>query len=83
MECRKGCGACCIYPSISSSIPGMPKGKPAGVCCIHLDNNMNCKIFDSPERPAVCSGFKPEKIVCGDSAEEAYQILAQLEGIEV
>ncbi|MDY6800156.1 MAG: YkgJ family cysteine cluster protein [Bacteroidota bacterium] len=83
MECRKGCAACCIYPSISSPIPGMPNGKPAGVPCIHLDNKMNCDIFDSPKRPAVCSGFKPEKLVCGNSAKEAYLILAQLEGIKV
>lgn len=30
-ECRPGCGACCIAPSISSPIPGMPEGKAAGV----------------------------------------------------
>ncbi|MGL4778393.1 MAG: YkgJ family cysteine cluster protein, partial [Aeromonas veronii] len=24
MECRSGCAACCIAPSISSAIPGMP-----------------------------------------------------------
>ena len=30
MNCREGCGACCIAPSISSPIPGMPHGKPAG-----------------------------------------------------
>ncbi|MBF7801077.1 YkgJ family cysteine cluster protein, partial [Klebsiella pneumoniae] len=29
MECRTDCGACCIAPSISSPIPGMPQGKPA------------------------------------------------------
>ncbi|HFY5777145.1 TPA: YkgJ family cysteine cluster protein, partial [Salmonella enterica subsp. enterica serovar Typhimurium] len=27
MDCRSGCGACCIAPSISSPIPGMPYGK--------------------------------------------------------
>ncbi|MCC6439509.1 MAG: YkgJ family cysteine cluster protein, partial [Rhodanobacteraceae bacterium] len=26
MSCRSGCGACCIAPSISSPIPGMPNG---------------------------------------------------------
>ncbi|MFS9540720.1 YkgJ family cysteine cluster protein, partial [Klebsiella pneumoniae] len=26
MECRTDCGACCIAPSISSPIPGMPQG---------------------------------------------------------
>ncbi|MCF5019628.1 YkgJ family cysteine cluster protein, partial [Pseudomonas lactis] len=29
MKCREGCGACCIAPSISSPLPGMPQGKPA------------------------------------------------------
>ncbi|MDU3889770.1 MAG: YkgJ family cysteine cluster protein, partial [Serratia liquefaciens] len=24
MDCRTDCGACCIAPSISSPIPGMP-----------------------------------------------------------
>ncbi|MCR3872443.1 YkgJ family cysteine cluster protein, partial [Pseudomonas aeruginosa] len=28
MQCRAGCGACCIAPSISSPLPGMPAGKP-------------------------------------------------------
>jgi Fe-S-cluster containining protein len=28
MDCRVGCGACCIAPSISSPLPGMPRGKP-------------------------------------------------------
>jgi hypothetical protein len=27
--CRPGCGACCIAPSITSPIPGMPDGKPS------------------------------------------------------
>jgi len=27
IDCRSGCGACCIAPSISSPIPGMPNGK--------------------------------------------------------
>lgn len=26
LDCRSGCGACCIAPSISSPIPGMPDG---------------------------------------------------------
>ena len=35
-SCRSGCAACCIAPSISSPIPGMPHGKPAGVRCVQL-----------------------------------------------
>lgn len=83
MECRPNCGACCIYPSISSAIPGMPNGKPAGVRCIQLADDLSCKIFNSPERPKVCSGFKAEKLFCGDSAQEAYKIIAALEGINI
>ena len=83
MDFRTAGGACCIYPSISSPIPGMPNGKPAGVRCIQLANDLSCKIFNSPERPKVCAGFKPEKIICGSSAQEAYKIIAELEGISI
>ncbi len=83
MDCRPNCGACCIYPSISSPIPGMPNGKPAGVRCIQLADDLSCKIFNSPDRPKVCEGFKAEKIICGDSAQEAYKIIASLENIPV
>jgi Fe-S-cluster containining protein len=83
MECRSGCAACCIYPSISSSIPGMPNGKPAGERCVQLAHDLSCKIFNSPDRPKVCSGFRPEKIICGNSASEAYSIIASLEGIKI
>ena len=79
MECRTKCGACCIVPSISSPIPGMPDGKPAGVKCIHLTNNMECAIFGNPDRPKICGIFKPEPIFCGHSREEAIKILGELE----
>lgn len=78
MECRSNCGACCIVPSISSPIPGMPNGKPAGIPCIHLTDDQNCAIFHHPERPKVCEGFKPELSFCGESREEAFQILQSL-----
>jgi len=77
--CRPGCGACCIAPSISSAIPGMPEGKPAGVRCIHLDEDRRCRIFRLAERPAVCSSLKPEPEMCGGTAEEAYAYLRMLE----
>ncbi len=83
MDCREGCAACCIYLSISSPIPGMPNGKPAGVRCIHLSDDLKCTIFHSPDRPRVCNGFKAEKLFCGESAQEAYKILAGLENINV
>lgn len=79
MECRVGCGACCIAPSISSPIPGMPNGKPAGMRCIQLDNRNRCLIFGKPERPAVCLNLKPEPAMCGNDAKEAMRIIAALE----
>ncbi|MFV0576983.1 MAG: YkgJ family cysteine cluster protein [Vibrio sp.] len=79
MECRLGCGACCIAPSISSSIPGMPNGKPAGVRCIQLNDDNLCKLFGKPERPKVCHAFKAEAAICGTTSEQAIQIITELE----
>jgi len=79
MECRAGCGACCIAISISSPIPGMPEGKPAGVRCIHLTDDLRCAIFGQTGRPACCAGLKPSQEMCGDSREEALAFLTWLE----
>jgi uncharacterized protein len=79
MQCRSGCGACCIAPSISSPIPGMPHGKPAGVRCVQLTDDHRCAIFGRPERPACCSGLRPSEEMCGDSREAALDWLAKLE----
>ncbi|WP_246624643.1 YkgJ family cysteine cluster protein [Oceanobacter mangrovi] len=81
MECRLGCGACCIAPSISSAIPGMPNGKPAGVRCIQLDEHNLCRIFGQSERPAVCAGFKAEAAICGQTDQQALDNLIYLEQI--
>lgn len=77
--CRPGCGACCIAPSISSPIPGMPDGKPAGVRCVQLDDDDRCRLFGRPERPAVCASLRPEPAMCGGSRTEAMATLARLE----
>ncbi|MFN3377611.1 MAG: YkgJ family cysteine cluster protein [Burkholderiaceae bacterium] len=79
MQCRSGCGACCIAPSISSPIPGMPQGKPAGVRCVQLGDDARCRIFGHPGRPAVCAGLQPSAEMCGTSAAEALRTLARLE----
>ncbi len=79
LECRSGCGACCIAPSISSAIPGMPGGKPAGVRCIQLTEDNRCKIFSSSLRPKVCGSLKPSMQMCGASAQEAMNYLDYLE----
>lgn len=79
MKCRVGCGACCIAPSISSSIPGMPNGKPAGVPCVQLTKDNRCKLFGKPERPKVCNNLKPTLDMCGNTDKEAMAILTMLE----
>ena len=79
MKCRTGCAACCIAPSISSPIPGMPDGKPAGVACIQLDAEWRCRLFGQPERPAVCASLAPSAVMCGATREQAMQWLGALE----
>lgn len=79
MDCRPGCGACCTAPSISSAIPGMPGGKPAGVRCIQLMADQRCAIFGRPERPACCGGLQPSADMCGNSRGEAMLWLDRLE----
>lgn len=79
VNCRAGCGACCIALSISSPIPGMPDGKPAGVRCLQLDGGNRCRLFGSPERPAVCARLRPSAEMCGETAGHALAYLAALE----
>lgn len=81
MECRIGCGACCIAPSMTSPIPGMLKGKPAGVRCVQLTPENKCKIFDQPDRPQVCSHLKPSTEMCGETNKEAFAFLMNLEEV--
>lgn len=78
-SCRPGCGACCIAPSISSPIPGMPDGKPAGVPCVQLDEDMRCRIFHDAARPSVCASLQPAPDMCGASRDQALLYLTRLE----
>jgi Fe-S-cluster containining protein len=79
LSCRMGCGACCIAPSISSPIPGMPHGKPAGVRCVQLTDDNRCAIFGQPERPKVCGGLRPDEEMCGPDRDYAMHFIAGLE----
>ncbi len=79
LACRAGCGACCIAPSISSPIPGMPRGKPAGVRCVQLTDDNRCAIFGHPGRPKVCASLRPSPAMCGGHRDEAMVALALLE----
>jgi Fe-S-cluster containining protein len=81
MDCRPLCGACCIAPSISSPIPGMPGGKAAGVRCVQLTDDLRCAIFGLPERPAVCARLRPTEEMCRTTAEQALAGLAELERV--
>ena len=81
MQCRSGCGACCIAPSISPSHPALPEGKPAGVRCPHLTAEIRCALFGRPERPAPCVGLRPSDEMCGASPDEAMATLARWEAL--
>jgi hypothetical protein len=77
--CRPGCGACCIAPSITSPLPGMPGGKPAGVRCVQLTADNRCRLFGRPERPPFCASLRPGEDMCGAGAQEALARLTELE----
>ncbi len=59
----------------------MPNGKPAGVPCLQLDDDLRCRIFGQPERPAVCGRLKPSAEMCGDHREQAMHWLARMEDL--
>jgi uncharacterized protein len=77
-SCRIGCGACCIAPSLSSRIPGMSDGKPAGVRCVQLTPDNRCGIYGQPGRPAVCHSYQASES-CGTNREHALRFLEELE----
>jgi len=79
MQCRDRCGACCIAPSITSPIPGMPHGKPAGIPCVQLDDELRCRLFGRPERPRFCASLQPRAEMCGQSREQALAGLQELD----
>lgn len=79
VECLIGCGACCIAPSLSSPIPGMPDGKPASVRCVQLTPDNRCSLFGKPGRPAVCISYQATEAFCGESPDDALRLLEELE----
>lgn len=79
MDCRPLCAACCIAISISTPLPGLPGGKPAGVPCPHLTADLRCTLYGLPERPAVCVSLRPNPEMCGETREHALAYLTLLE----
>ena len=79
VQCRAGCGACCIAPSITSAIPEMPvdgapslaRGKAAGVRCVQLTHDNRCAIFADPRRPSVCATLRASLEMCGANEDVA------------
>lgn len=78
-DCRPGCGACCIAPSINTAYLGHPQGKPAGTACAHLADNFRCRLWGRPERPSFCAGLQPGVDMCGSDRQQALRWLTALE----
>jgi Fe-S-cluster containining protein len=78
MNCNR-CGACCIAPSITTPIPNMPQGKPAGTRCANLNERNACSLYGRPERPAFCTGWQPTPEICSTGFVAALENIAALE----
>jgi hypothetical protein len=57
----------------------MPQGKPAGVACAKLLDDMRCAVFGKPERPAFCASLQASVEMCGTDRDAAILWLTQLE----
>jgi hypothetical protein len=57
----------------------MPQGKPAGIPCVQLDEELRCMVFGHPQRPAFCAGLQPSQEMCGASRDKAMLWLSRLE----
>ena len=57
----------------------MPSGKPAGVRCVQLTDDNLCRLFNTSDRPEVCTRLRPTREMCGDTREHALVYLEWLE----
>lgn len=57
----------------------MPHGKPAGMPCVQLDEDLRCRLFGRPERPAFCASLRPGPEMCGVDRAAALAYLTALE----
>jgi len=60
-------------------LPALPEGKPSGVRCPHLTDDVRCRLFGSPDRPSVCTSLRPQPEMCGGSSHEAMATLIRWE----
>jgi hypothetical protein len=70
-NCRRGCGACCVYLSLPKPFIGHPQGKPAGWTCNNLTKTWECGLYYTDLMPEVCREFKGSLLLCGKNFEEA------------
>jgi len=57
----------------------MPDGKKAGEHCVQLDDELRCRIFGDPRRPAVCGSLQASAEMCGEDRWQALHFLSRLE----
>jgi hypothetical protein len=57
----------------------MPFGKPAGIPCVQLDEQLGCRLFGQPDRPAFCASLQPGADMCGESRGQALELISALE----
>ena len=46
---------------------------------LNLDDDLRCRLFGRPERPAFCASLRPMESMCGNARADAMQLLAELE----
>ncbi len=59
----------------------MPNGKLPDEPCIHLDDDLRCRIFLHADRPKVCASLQPSQEMCGTCRDDAMSYLRELERI--
>jgi hypothetical protein len=60
-------------------MPGHPQGKLAGERCANLTDDLRCRLWGRPERPAFCAGLQPSGEMCGEDRDQAIAWLSALE----
>jgi hypothetical protein len=64
MECRPGCGACCIAPSSPHRFPACPRASRRGRC-VQLDAQMQCRLFGQLSGLPSAFRSRPKPTMCG------------------
>lgn len=57
----------------------MPNGKPAGVRCVNLADDNACQVHNAENYPPICRRLQASEDMCGQTAEEAFAIITEME----